>query len=230
MINIFEQRKTEEDPEKHFLLSLLPQIRLLTEDQKTQLYIDILNSIQRLKGSSNASSFNQTPIANDYSTQSHHNIYNVPPHYPSQTDSIPTLNHHYKVNTQWPISVTHVNKINPYSSSGIQTHSTSQIVSVPIENSYYNPNSQSPSVSSTLSNINYQNTFNIPTKYSSPSTSILTSHHYKPNIPSGSPTQTTHVNKINNYNTSALQELSTSQTASIPTKNVYYNSNSQSPQ
>ncbi|XP_050057314.1 uncharacterized protein LOC126550231 [Aphis gossypii] len=52
LLKILENRQTiPEDPEKSFLMSLLPQIRTLDEEQKTQLYIEFLNAIQRVKNS-----------------------------------------------------------------------------------------------------------------------------------------------------------------------------------
>ncbi|CAI6373725.1 unnamed protein product [Macrosiphum euphorbiae] len=53
LLKILENRqKIPEDPEKSFLLSLLPQIKSLDEDQKTRLYVEFLNAIQRVKNCS----------------------------------------------------------------------------------------------------------------------------------------------------------------------------------
>jgi hypothetical protein len=47
---MLEEHKEEvHRPEKLFLLSLLPKIKCLTENQKIQLYIDILNSIKNIQ-------------------------------------------------------------------------------------------------------------------------------------------------------------------------------------
>jgi len=55
LLKILENRKqTPEDPEKYFLLSLLPQIKSLTEDQKSMVYIEFLNAIQRVKHNTSA--------------------------------------------------------------------------------------------------------------------------------------------------------------------------------
>jgi len=53
LLKILENRqKIPEDPEKSFLMSLLPQIKSLDEDQKTRLYVEFLNAIQRVKNCS----------------------------------------------------------------------------------------------------------------------------------------------------------------------------------
>lgn len=53
LIHFFKNRPKEvEDPDKLFLLSLTPLIKDFTSDQKTQLYIEFLNAIQKIKNTS----------------------------------------------------------------------------------------------------------------------------------------------------------------------------------
>ncbi|KAL4083925.1 hypothetical protein QTP88_029241 [Uroleucon formosanum] len=53
LINFLKNRPKEvEDPGKLFLLSLTPLIKDFTSDQKTQLYIEFLNAIQKIKNTS----------------------------------------------------------------------------------------------------------------------------------------------------------------------------------
>jgi len=88
LIDYLRNRPREEtDPDKLFLLSLLPQIKQLSQDKKTQLYIYFLNDIQQISQISNNpqtdfhSSYSQgyssqTPlnVLTDSSPISHHNI------------------------------------------------------------------------------------------------------------------------------------------------------------
>lgn len=75
--------KEEEDPDKHFLLSLLPQIKALTQNKKNQLYISILNSIQQISSSSDLNNtIPCTPASNSYNTQ--HTSYTQSPSLISQ--------------------------------------------------------------------------------------------------------------------------------------------------
>ncbi|XP_025192608.1 uncharacterized protein LOC112592670 [Melanaphis sacchari] len=53
LIHFLKNRPKEvEDPDKLFLLSLTPLIKDFTSDQKTQLYIEFLNAIQKIKNTS----------------------------------------------------------------------------------------------------------------------------------------------------------------------------------
>lgn len=50
LLDVLKNRTPEvEDPDKSFFLSLLPQIRELTSNQKLQLYSEITNSIKNIK-------------------------------------------------------------------------------------------------------------------------------------------------------------------------------------
>lgn len=53
LLTMLKERKVEEDPVTSFLMSLAPQIRALTQDQKNRVYVDFLNSIQKVKYSNN---------------------------------------------------------------------------------------------------------------------------------------------------------------------------------
>jgi len=88
LLSILENRqRVPDDPEKSFLISLLPQIKTLTEDQKTQLYLEFLSAIQRVK----RTSFNppvahlQTiPLNNSHSNYSR-DLHNPSPHFEYST-------------------------------------------------------------------------------------------------------------------------------------------------
>jgi hypothetical protein len=61
LLTMLEERKEEVHcPEKLFLLSLLPKIKILIENQKTQLYIDILNSIKNIQSQNGSFSISHT--------------------------------------------------------------------------------------------------------------------------------------------------------------------------
>lgn len=50
LLDVLKNRTPEvEDPDKSFFLSLLPQIRELTSNQKLKLYSEIINSIKNIK-------------------------------------------------------------------------------------------------------------------------------------------------------------------------------------
>lgn len=70
LLKILENRqKIPEDSEKSFLMSLLPQIKSLDEDQKTRLYVEFLNAIQRVKNCPITPTFlNNTPNYQPYSS------------------------------------------------------------------------------------------------------------------------------------------------------------------
>uniref|UniRef100_A0A2S2NMX0 BESS domain-containing protein n=2 Tax=Schizaphis graminum TaxID=13262 RepID=A0A2S2NMX0_SCHGA len=87
LLKILENRqRIPEDPEKSFLMSLLPQIKSLDEDQKTQLYVEFLNAIQRVKNSPVTSTYtyntpNNQPYSQFYPQQNY--ATNNYPHSPS---------------------------------------------------------------------------------------------------------------------------------------------------
>ncbi|CAI6353634.1 unnamed protein product [Macrosiphum euphorbiae] len=112
LIDYLRNRPREEtDPDKLFLLSLLPQIKQLSQDKKTQLYINFLNSIQQISQISNnpqtdfhssysqgySPSPSQTPlnILTDSSPISHHNINS-----PYQSPMFAPVPQHYMQNKQ----------------------------------------------------------------------------------------------------------------------------------
>lgn len=73
-------------------MSLLPQIKSLTENQKTQLYLEFLNAIQRVKHFSSVPPANNTPINHPFSYISqqppsslghHYTTNNIPQNVPS---------------------------------------------------------------------------------------------------------------------------------------------------
>lgn len=111
LLKILENRQNvPEDPEKYFLMSLLPQIKSLTEDQKTQLYVEFLNAIQRVKYSSPvppiypnfAHNPNISQPPSSVNPTQNQNYYGLPLASPSSTQNISTpstLNfQHYKNN------------------------------------------------------------------------------------------------------------------------------------
>lgn len=82
LLDAIKSKSSEENegPEKHFLLSLIPQIKPLTEDQKTQLYIEFLGAIQRIKNiPSSQHSVNSSDIQNQNYHQYPHRINAFPP-------------------------------------------------------------------------------------------------------------------------------------------------------
>lgn len=96
LLKILQNRQTiPEDPEKCFLMSLLPQIKSLTEDQKSMVYIEFLNTIQRVKHYSSAMphSYNSSnaPInhpPNSYYSQQH--LSSPGYYYANDTHNVPT--------------------------------------------------------------------------------------------------------------------------------------------
>lgn len=71
LLDAIKSKPSEENegPEKHFLMSLIPQIKVLTEDQKTQLYIEFLGAIQRIK---NITPFQHSVNSSDIQNQNYH--------------------------------------------------------------------------------------------------------------------------------------------------------------
>jgi len=93
LLSILENRqRVPDDPEKSFLMSLLPQIKTLTEDQKTQLYVEFLNAIQRVKRTSyNPTTAHLQTISNNSYTNYSRDLHNPSPHfeYSSSTTTSP---------------------------------------------------------------------------------------------------------------------------------------------
>lgn len=112
LITILENRNKEEDPDKLFLLSLLPKVKSLTEDQKVLLNIEFLKAFQKVKNSVNHSSYNSTffPVNYNNSSPRTHTQFNNPqytlptPHYLSDTTYIQpplqTFNSNFSDNLQ----------------------------------------------------------------------------------------------------------------------------------
>lgn len=115
LISYLHNRPQEEtDPDKVFLLSLLPQIKQLSQDKKTQLYIYFLNGIQQISHISNnpqtdfhsshshgySQSPSQTPlnILTDSSSISHHKLNNI--NSPYQSPMFVPVPQHYMQNNQ----------------------------------------------------------------------------------------------------------------------------------
>lgn len=115
LISYLHNRPQEEpDPDKLFLLSLLPQIKQLSQDNKTQLYIYFLNGIQQISHISNnpqtefhsshpqgySSSPLQTPlnVLTDSSPILHHKVNNI--NSPYQTPMFAPVPQHYMQNNQ----------------------------------------------------------------------------------------------------------------------------------
>lgn len=91
LLKILENRQTmPEDRDKYFLMLLLPQIRTLTEDQKTQLHIEFLSAIQRVKHSTSV-----------HPAYPYHTSPNTS--YP-YTQPYPSSRHHYTANISRPLS------------------------------------------------------------------------------------------------------------------------------
>lgn len=59
LISILKDRTVEEDPVTSFLMSLAPQIRALTQDQKNHVYVEFLHTIQKVKHSNNLNPYFQ---------------------------------------------------------------------------------------------------------------------------------------------------------------------------
>ncbi|CAH1712399.1 unnamed protein product [Aphis gossypii] len=106
--------KEETDPDKLFLLSLLPQIKQLSQDKKTQLFIYFLNGIQQISHISNnlqtdfhsshsqgySPSPSQTPlnVLTDPSPISHQTLNNI--NSPYQYPMFASMPQHYMQNNQ----------------------------------------------------------------------------------------------------------------------------------
>lgn len=90
--NFRKQEQTPEDPEKYFLLSLLPQIKSLTEDEKSMVYIEFLNAIQRVKHNTSAIPhfYPYTPInqPNSYFSQQH--LFSPGYYHTNDSQNVPT--------------------------------------------------------------------------------------------------------------------------------------------
>jgi len=82
ILSILNNRKSEtDDADKSFLLSILPEFKTVDQNHKSQLYIDILNTIQNFKrihsqqfSASNNSYYHTTQMINSY-----HKHFQVPP-------------------------------------------------------------------------------------------------------------------------------------------------------
>ncbi|KAE9530122.1 hypothetical protein AGLY_011584, partial [Aphis glycines] len=110
--------KEETDPDKMFLLSLLPQIKQLSQDKKTQLFIYFLNGIQQISHISN------NPQTDFHS--SHSQGYSLSP---SQTplnvltDSSPMPQHYMQNNQNIQFSQSTHSSVNlPQNQPSTQTH------------------------------------------------------------------------------------------------------------
>lgn len=130
----------ETDPDKLFLLSLLPQIQKLSQDKKTQLYIYFLNGIQQISQMSKNNnpqtdfhsshfqeycpSTSQTPlnVLTDLSLNSHPQLKNINSHYqPPMFSPVPQ---HYMQNVQFS-QATHSPVNLPQNLPYTQTHHSS---------------------------------------------------------------------------------------------------------
>ncbi|CAI6376805.1 unnamed protein product [Macrosiphum euphorbiae] len=132
LLNILENRRPQpQDAETSFLMSLLPQIRSLTEEQKGRVYIEFLTTLQRVKYSTpqiqqipsqvNSSSipftsltypyYNSNQTLPDFSTLSSA----INPQQPQQIETVtPTLHTYYsQYNPQPSASSTHSGNIQP---------------------------------------------------------------------------------------------------------------------
>lgn len=49
LLKSLRSEKEDTDPHKSFLMSLLPQIKSISEDKKPMLYVELINAIQRVK-------------------------------------------------------------------------------------------------------------------------------------------------------------------------------------
>ncbi|XP_060859571.1 uncharacterized protein LOC132936808 [Metopolophium dirhodum] len=84
------------DPDKSFLMSLLPQMKSISEDKKPMLYIELINAIQRVKNNDNTSMYRQGynqsnfPLGGYSQTVSGPTMYSQPAVIHS---SLPTYNH-----------------------------------------------------------------------------------------------------------------------------------------
>lgn len=117
LIHFLKNRPKEvEDPDKLFLLSLTPLIKDFTSDQKTQLYIEFLKAIQKVK---NTSQYQFSFQRNQVPSQTPHNQNNTftqpqpyslgPTHSIVQLPLNPQYNNHQISNpvySQTPISST----------------------------------------------------------------------------------------------------------------------------
>lgn len=107
LLKILENRQTiPEDSEKSFLMPLLPQIRTLNENQKTQLYVEFLNAILRVKNYPVTPTYPyNTPNTQPYSPffpQHHYATHNNPQNVSSISYQTP-LSHmsHFNITPQY---------------------------------------------------------------------------------------------------------------------------------
>jgi len=131
--------KEETDPDKLFLLSLLPQIKQLSQDKKTQLFIYFLNGIQQISHISNNPQTNfhsshsqgyspspsQTPlnVLTDSSPISHHTLNNI--NSPYQYHMFAPVPQHYNMQNNQNIQFsqsTHSPVNLPQNQPSAQTH------------------------------------------------------------------------------------------------------------
>lgn len=86
LVDLMKNKQTDNDPDKLFLLSLLPKFKLLNEDQKLNAQIEILNLFQKIKNpqpapvapiqplhSSLVNSYVQNPSSHPIYTQTYSN-------------------------------------------------------------------------------------------------------------------------------------------------------------
>lgn len=81
ILSILNNRKSEpDDADKSFLLSLLPEFKTVDQIHKSQLYIDILNTIQNFKRThSQQFSASNNPYYPPQMINSYHKHYQAPP-------------------------------------------------------------------------------------------------------------------------------------------------------
>jgi len=65
--SLSSQKEEESDPDKLFLMSLLPQMKSVGEDKKPMLYVELINTIQRVKNQDNTVIHRQLYQTNSYS-------------------------------------------------------------------------------------------------------------------------------------------------------------------
>lgn len=80
LVDLMKNKQTDDDPDKLFLLSLLPKLKLLNEDQKLCAQVEILNIFQKIKNPQPAPA---APIQHGQ----HFSIPNIQPLHPSLVNS-----------------------------------------------------------------------------------------------------------------------------------------------
>lgn len=150
--NITKPSNYTRRPGKCFLMSLLPQIKSLTEDQKSMVYIEFLNIIQRVKHYSSAMPHSYNPSnapinqPNSYYFQQHlsspgyyyaNDIQNVPTAIINSTITSPQSLHDESSNFSEPPSpaINSTKKQNSYNFSNMS--SPLNMSTPPIHHSHY---------------------------------------------------------------------------------------------